>query len=175
MKRFVFWTPLALVLLLGIVVAATLLRPADRVQRSRLVGRPVPAFSVPPMQPGRPGLASADLGGGGPRLVNLFASWCVPCIAEAPSLLELERRGVRIDAIAVRDEPGAVAGFLQRHGDPFVALGDDRQSRAQVALGSSGVPESFVVDAGGVIRHHHLGPIMPQDMGTILQALERAR
>lgn len=175
MKRLIFWIPLALVLLLGTVVAATLLSPADRAQRSRLIGRPVPSFATPPLQPDRPGLASADLTGGGPRLVNLFASWCVPCIAEAPSLLELQRRGVRIDAVAVRDEAGAVAEFLARHGDPFAAIGDDRRSKAQLALGSSGVPETFVVDAQGVIRHHHLGPVMPQDMSTILQALEEAR
>lgn len=174
MKRVALWAPLALVFLIALVVAATLLRPTGQAQRSRLVGQAVPAFSTPPLQAGRPGLASTDLLGQ-PRLLNLFASWCVPCIAEAPSLLELERRGVRIDAIAVRDEPDAVAEFLRRHGDPFAAIGDDRQSRAQLALGSSGVPESFIVDARGVIRHHHLGPIMPQDVSTILQALEQAR
>lgn len=174
MRRVALWAPLALVLLIALVVAATLLRPATQAQHSRLVGQPVPAFTTPSIQPGRPGLASTDLQSQ-PRLLNLFASWCVPCVAEAPSLLELERRGVRIDAIAVRDEAGAVAEFLSRHGDPFAAIGDDRESRAQLALGSSGVPESFVVDEAGVIRHHHLGPIMPQDVNRILQAVEAAR
>jgi cytochrome c biogenesis protein CcmG, thiol:disulfide interchange protein DsbE len=105
----------------------------------------------------------------------LFASWCVPCIAEAPVLTELQRRGVVIDAIAIRDRPEDVAAFLASHGDPFDRIGSDDNSRVQLALGSSGVPESFVVDGRGIIRYQHIGPIEPSDMPVILAELEKAR
>ena len=110
-----------------------------------------------------------------PRLVNFFASWCVPCIAEAPVLAELDKRGIAIDGIAVRDKPEDVADFLQSNGDPYERIGADMQSSVQLALGSSGVPESFIVDGGGTIRYQHLGPIMPQDVETVLAELEKAR
>ena len=166
-----------LALLLGFVgfVAWRLMNPADTAIRSQLEGKPVPAFALPPAMPGRTALSSADLATGRPRLVNFFASWCVPCIAEAPVLAELERRGVDIDGIAVRDKPEDVIDFLGRNGDPYERIGADMQSSVQMALGSSGVPESFVVDGGGTIRYQHLGPIMPQDVETVLAELEKAR
>jgi cytochrome c biogenesis protein CcmG/thiol:disulfide interchange protein DsbE len=80
-----------------------------------------------------------------------------------------------IDGIAIRDRPEDIATFLARHGDPFARLGADRDSRVQMAFGSSGVPESFVVDGRGVIRFHHYGPITPADMPTIRRELEEAR
>ena len=122
-----------------------------------------------------PGFTSADLATGKPRLVNLFASWCVPCIAEAPVLDELKQRGVSIDGIAVRDRPEDVAAFLAKNGNPFQRIGSDPTSRVQIALGTAGVPESFVVDGRGVIRHQHIGPIEPGDVSTILAELEKAR
>jgi cytochrome c biogenesis protein CcmG/thiol:disulfide interchange protein DsbE len=108
-------------------------------------------------------------------LVNIFASWCVPCIAEAPVLGQLKARGVTIEGIAIRDRPEDVAEFLARNGDPYDRIGADMRSSVQMALGSSGVPESFVVDGAGIIRHQHVGPIMPQDLDTILAELEKAR
>jgi cytochrome c biogenesis protein CcmG/thiol:disulfide interchange protein DsbE len=135
----------------------------------------VPVFALPAAIAGKPGLASADFALGRPRLLNLFASWCVPCIAEAPMLAELQRRGVAIDAIAIRDRPEDVAGFLASHGDPFARIGADDNSRVQLALGSSGVPESFVVDGRGIIRYQHIGPIDPGDIPLILAELEKAR
>lgn len=175
MSRAVRFLP---VVLLGLFVAAVIWRlanPPDSSVPSRLAGKPVPQFALPAALPGKPALASADLADGGPRLVNIFASWCVPCIAEAPVLHELKARGVEIDGIAVRDRREDLAGFLARHGDPFERIGADDQSRVQIALGSSGVPESFVVDGQGVIRHQHIGAIERDDIPAILAALEKAR
>jgi cytochrome c biogenesis protein CcmG/thiol:disulfide interchange protein DsbE len=135
----------------------------------------VPAFVLPPAVPGKPGLASADLASGEPRLLNVFASWCVPCVAEAPLLSELKRRGVAIDAIAIRDRPEDISEFLMRHGDPYASIGADPTSRAQLALGSAGVPESFVIDGRGVVRYQHVGPIEAKDVPVILAQLEKAR
>ena len=172
------WLRLTPVVLLALVIAALVWRlahPEDTTVRSRLAGKPVPEFALPPALPGKPGLASTDLAKGEPRLLNVFASWCVPCVAEAPVLAELERRGVAIDAIALRDRPEDVAKFLAAHGNPFDRIGSDDNSRVQLALGSSGVPESFVVDGRGRIRFQHVGPIEPSDLPTILAELEAAK
>jgi len=175
MSRALRFLPLVVMVLIIGALLWRLANPADTIIRSKLEGQPVPAFALPAATPGKPALASADLVTGRPRLLNIFASWCVPCIAEAPVLAELKRRGVAIDAIAVRDRPEDVAQFLVRHGDPFDRIGSDDNSRVQLALGSSGVPESFVVDGKGVIRFQHVGPIEPNQIPDILAELEKAR
>lgn len=175
MRRVLIWAPLAVFVLVFALVASGLIKPNDRVIKSALVGKPVPAIALPPLLPDRPGLASTDFGKGKPRLLNVFASWCVPCIAEAPQLLQLEAAGVEIDAVAVRDRPEAVRRFLTRYGDPYARIGDDRQSAAQFALGSSGVPETFVIDARGRIVLQHIGDIRPEHVPELLMALERAK
>jgi cytochrome c biogenesis protein CcmG/thiol:disulfide interchange protein DsbE len=175
MSRALRFVPLALLLVFVAFVTWRLLNPADTAIRSQLEGKRVPAFALPPALPGRAGLSSRDLATGKPRLVNIFASWCVPCIAEAPVLGELKARGVVIEGIAIRDRPEDIADFLAQNGDPYDRIGADMRSSVQMALGSSGVPESFVVDGAGIIRHQHVGPIMPQDLGTILAELEKAR
>ncbi|HUE78601.1 MAG TPA: redoxin family protein [Sphingomicrobium sp.] len=172
------WLRLAPVVLLGLVIAALVWRlanPEDPTIRSRLAGKPVPEFVLPAAVPNKPALASTDLAKGEPRLLNVFASWCVPCIAEARVLDELKRRGAAIDAIAIRDRPEDVAHFLATYGDPFERIGADDNSRVQLALGSSGVPESFVVDGRGVISYQHVGPIEPGDVPAILAELEKAK
>jgi cytochrome c biogenesis protein CcmG/thiol:disulfide interchange protein DsbE len=175
MSRPLRFVPLLVLLTFVVFVAWRLMNPADSVIRSRLTGLPVPEFTLPPALPGRAALSSADLATGRPRLVNIFASWCVPCIAEAPVLGELEQRGVAIDGIAIRDKPEDVAEFLARNGDPYQRIGADMRSSVQMALGSSGVPESFVVDGRGIIRYQHVGPIMPQDVQTVLAEMEKAK
>jgi len=171
------WLLVPLLIFLGFVAAVSwrLAAPQDTTIRSRLVGQPLPQFALQPMLPGRPGLGTADLADGRPRLVNVFASWCVPCIAEAPTLMDLKRRGVSIEAIAVRDTPADVGGFLRDHGDPFARIGADPVGEAQIALGSSGVPESFIVDGRGVIRYQHIGPIMAQDVPLIMAEWRKAQ
>lgn len=175
MKRLILWVPLGIFLLFIVIVAAGLHSPSDRTIRSRLVGKALPAFSLPPALAGRPGLETADLTTGRPRVVNVFASWCVPCIAEAPQLLELEKRGIPIDAIAIRDRPEDIAQFLERWGDPYRRIASDTDSRVQLALGSSGVPETFVVDGEGVIRYQHIGDIRPENVPDIVAAYEAAK
>jgi len=175
MSRYLRFVPLAVLLLFVAVVAWRLVMPEDTKVRSQMTGQPVPTFALAPATNGIPGLSSKDLATGQPRLVNVFASWCVPCIAEAPLLMELKRQGVPIDAVAVRDKPADVAEFLGRHGNPFERIGADDESRVQIALGSSGVPETFIVDGRGVIRYQHMGPIEPGDVPALLGEWEKAR
>jgi cytochrome c biogenesis protein CcmG, thiol:disulfide interchange protein DsbE len=175
MNRWLRFLPLLVLLAFIGAVAWRLNRPAEEKIPSQLVGRPVPTFVLAPAIAGRPGLASTDLAKGQPHLVNVFASWCVPCIAEAPLLTDLKRQGVVIEAVAVRDRPEDVATFLARHGDPFERIGSDVESKVQLALGSSGVPESFIVDGRGIIRYQHMGPIEPDDLPTIMREWEAAR
>ena len=175
MSRLLRFLPLFVLAAFVIAVAWRLSRPADEEIRSQLIGQQVPAFSLAPALPGRAGLASAQLASGQPRMINVFASWCVPCIAEAPLLMELKRQGIAIDAVAVRDRPRNVAAFLARHGDPFDGIGSDPESRVQLALGSSGVPESFIVDGRGIIRYQHMGPIEPDDVPVIMREWEAAK
>ena len=174
-RRLVLWVPLLVFVLFVAVVGFGLYTPSERNIRSQMIGKPLPAFALPAALPGRPGLASGDLAKGEPRVVNFVASWCVPCIAEARQLLALQQRGIPIDAIAIRDRPQDVAAFLARWGDPYRAIASDVDSRVQLALGSSGVPETFIVDGRGIIRHQHIGPINPPDMADIIDAYEAAK
>ena len=175
MSRAIRFAPLALLLVVVAGLVWRLATPVDTQVRSKLEGQLVPQFDLPAALSSKPGLKSADLAAGQPRLVNLFASWCVPCITEVKVLQQLKQQGVRIDGIAVRDRPEDVAEFLERYGDPYERIGSDDQSAIQIALGSSGVPESFIVDGRGIIRYQHIGTVEAEDIPTILAELERAR
>jgi cytochrome c biogenesis protein CcmG/thiol:disulfide interchange protein DsbE len=174
MRRVLLWAPLVLFVLVFGLVAGGLIRPGERTVHSAMIGKPLPALTLPALLPGKPGVATAELKGK-PRLLNVFASWCIPCIAEAPQLLKLKQAGVEIDAIAIRDTPEAVQAFLARNGDPYARIGDDKASRAQLALGSSGVPETFVIDAAGRIAYQHIGDIRADDVAMLLAQLEKAK
>ena len=174
-RSWLLWVPLLFFAALVAVAATGLLGGGgDRVIKSRLVGKPMPAFALPPASATRPGLSSADLAGR-PYLVNVFASWCVPCAAEAPQLSELAERGVPVVGIAIRDRRDDLERFLQRHGNPYARIGRDDDSAVQLALGSSGVPETFVVDGRGVIRRQLIGVVMPDDVPALAQAVRDAR
>ena len=175
MKRLLIWLPLAVFAAFLITVAIGLGKPADTEIRSTMIGTPMPDFALEPAVPSHPPLRAADLRAGKPRLVNVFASWCVPCKAEAPQLAALRQRGVPIDGVAIRDRGEDVARFLAEYGDPFERIGADPASRVQFALGSSGVPETFVVDGKGVIRHQHIGDIRPENVAEIVAAWEAAK
>ena len=167
--------PLILLVVIVVGMAWRLVKPADTAVPSQLVNRELPAFALSAALPSKPGLSSADLATGEPRLLNIFASWCVPCVGEAEVLGELRRKGVRIDAIAVRDRPEAIAAFLARNGDPYERIGSDPQSNVQISLGSSGVPETFVVDGKGVIRHQYIGPLAAANIPGVIGQLKAQR
>jgi cytochrome c biogenesis protein CcmG/thiol:disulfide interchange protein DsbE len=175
MSRAIRFAPL---LVLALIVGALIWRlvtPSDSSVHSTLEGKPVPAFDLGPALDTKPALRSRDLATGKPHLVNVFASWCVPCIAEVKVLQQLKARGVSVEGIAIRDRPEDLVEFLGRNGDPYERIGSDPQSSVQISLGSSGVPESFVVDGVGVIRYQHIGPVETTDVPMILAKLEQAR
>ena len=175
MSRTFRFAPLVLLFLVIVALVWRLSTPTDTNVTSKLEGKPVPSFDLAAALPSKPTLSSGELATGKPRLVNIFASWCVPCISEAKVLQELKARGVAIDGIAIRDRSQDIADFLARNGDPYQRIGSDPQSLVQISLGSSGVPESFIVDGKGVIRYQHLGPIETSDIPLILTRLEQAK
>ena len=175
MRRILIWLPLLLFAAFIGLFASGLFQPDDRIIQSRLVGQPLPDFNLPAAASDRPGLGSRDMARGKPRLLNIFASWCVPCAVEAPQLMALKRAGVAIDAIAIRDARSDVDAFLARNGNPYQRIGLDARSAVQIALGSSGVPETFIIDGRGRIAYQHIGDIRADDVPTILARLEDAR
>jgi cytochrome c biogenesis protein CcmG/thiol:disulfide interchange protein DsbE len=175
MRRLLIWAPLAVFAAFLLVFTFGLRREPENVIRSQMIGKAMPDFSLGQSVANHPPLAAADLRAGRPNLVNVFASWCIPCRAEAPQLMELKRRGVPVHGVAIRDRSEDVAAFLAAWGDPFDRIGADPDSKVQFALGSAGVPETFVVDGTGVIRHQHIGDIRPEDVATLLAAWEAAR
>ena len=175
MSRAVRFAPIAILLLIIAALIWRLATPKDNDVHSRMVGKPIPAFDLPQILPNKPALSSTDLATGQPHLVNIFASWCVPCITEVKVLKVLQGRGVRIEGIAVRDRSADLTDFLTANGDPYERIGSDSQSDVQIALGSSGVPESFVVDGKGMIRFQQIGAIEASDVPMILSKLEQAR
>jgi cytochrome c biogenesis protein CcmG/thiol:disulfide interchange protein DsbE len=168
------WMPLLAFAVFVALVAYGLHNPAPREVRSALIGKPVPEFSLPAAIAGQPGLARADLADGKVRLVNIFASWCGPCAVEAPQLAALKAAGAELVGVAIRDKPEELTAFLQRNGNPFSRIGADNVSAIQFQLGSSGVPESFVVDGRGVIRYQHIGEIRADQVPLILAEIEKA-
>ncbi|PXA84467.1 DsbE family thiol:disulfide interchange protein [Nostoc sp. 3335mG] len=173
--RILLWLPLVgFLIVLGLVFTG-LIKPHDASVPSQMVGKPLPVFSLPSTRAGQAPLTSASFADGKVRLVNIFASWCVPCVVEMPQLAQLKQAGVTIEGIASRDTPADSLAFLQRNGDPYDRIGDDKTSAVQIAIGSSGVPETYVVDGKGIIRAQHIGPIQPQDMADILATVKDAQ
>lgn len=172
--RWALWLPLAIFAGFVVLVMVGLLRPADREVASAMIGKPLPPFDLASAVPERPGFSRAGMATGKPRLLNIFASWCIPCAVEAPQLAKLAASGVEIDGIAIRDRREDLAAFLARNGNPYARIGADDVSAVQLALGSSGVPETFVIDGKGVIRYQHIGEIRPEHVALLQTKLKEA-
>ena len=170
MKRLIFILPLVLFAGLAVAFWVGLQRDPSKLP-SQLIDRPVPEFTLPPVTAGQPGLTTADLKGE-PALLNVFASWCVPCRLEHPVLTRLSAEGVPIHGLDWKDDAGAA--WLAEHGDPYRRAGDDRSGRTGIDFGVTGVPETFVVDDAGRIRWHHRGPLVPELIEREVKPLLRA-
>jgi cytochrome c biogenesis protein CcmG/thiol:disulfide interchange protein DsbE len=166
-KRLWAVIPIVVLALLVIVFAGnSLRRSTSQVTPMAMVGKPLPALTLAPLAGGPP--APLRVAAKGPVLVNFYASWCAPCIEEAPALMALKAEGVRIVGVAYKDEPANTAAFLARLGDPFATVLMDRDGRAGVEFGVTGVPETYAVDAAGMIRAKHAGPMTPADAEGLL-------
>jgi cytochrome c biogenesis protein CcmG/thiol:disulfide interchange protein DsbE len=143
---------------------------------SALIGKPVPVFNLPPVQGRTLGLSSTDLKGE-VSLVNVFASWCVACRAEHPLFMQLAaNKVVPINGLNYKDAPEDAAEWLDTLGDPYARTGADRDGRVAIDWGVTGVPETFVVDAKGIVAYKQIGPVTQQALdATILPLIARLR
>ena len=174
MKRLLFLLPVLLFAGVVLAFAIGLNRDPSKLP-SVLIGKPLPAFSLPAVRPHEGGLSSTQFRGE-PRLLNVFASWCVSCRVEHPVLLQLKREGVPVDGLDWKDDAAAGARYLLMNGDPYARAGNDRSGRAGIDLGVTGVPETFIVDGRGMVRYKHVGPIAPEDWtSTIKPLMDRLR
>ena len=173
MKRWIAVLPLAVLGLLGLLFATFGLHHDPHVTPAALVGKPLPSRTLPPLREGPPVDLHATIQG--PTLVNVFASWCVPCVEEAPALMALKAQGVRVVGVAYKDDPGRTSAFLDRNGDPFATILVDRDGMAALDLGVSGVPETFAVTAGGEVVAKHSGALTPADADRLLRAASGTR
>ncbi len=123
-----------------------------------LLGKPVPDFTLADQKPD-PNFTAAELRRAGhPVLVNFFASWCIPCVEESPVLADV-RNALPIWGVAYKDHPDDAAGFVTRTGNPYARLGADRNGDSAIDWGVTGVPESFLIDAHGLVAWHYSGPL----------------
>ena len=175
MDRWKIWLPLIAFSFFGGLALYGLVAPKDEFVRSQLIGQKLPAFELPAATAGIEGLSSSDFNDGKPRLLNFFGSWCAPCKQEAPHLETLAKAGVEIHAIALRDKPEDVAEFLKQYGNPFRRIGLDNDARLQVMLGSTGVPETYVIGGDGTILFQHIGDIRAENVPMLLQKLKVAQ
>lgn len=174
-RAWLLWIPLAIVAFIGGWLIYGLAVPKDDQVHSAMVGKELPEFALPPATIGIEGLSSRDMADGKPRLLNIFASWCIPCKAEAPQLDALKNAGVEIDAIAIRDKPEDVAAFLAEFGNPYRRIGSDSEMAIQLKLGSSGVPETYVIGGDGTILYQHIGDIRAEHVSMLQDKLRATK
>jgi cytochrome c biogenesis protein CcmG/thiol:disulfide interchange protein DsbE len=173
MKRWIAALPLVVVVLLGVLFATFGLHHDPHVTPAALVGKPLPAHPLAPLGGGAPVDLHATIKG--PTVVNVFASWCAPCIEEAPALMAMKAEGVRIIGIDYKDDPGRARAFLAQHGDPFAEILADVDGGAGLDLGVSGVPETFLVSPGGQVIAKRAGALSPKDVDDFMRTAAAAR
>lgn len=167
-------TPL---LVFGVLAALFFVRlyagDASRIP-SALIGQSAPPLDLPALD-GPAGVKDSDLRQGHVSVVNIFASWCLPCHAEHPVLLDLAAdkalaaKGVRLIGVAQKDDPENIRRFLGAKGDPYASVGVDRDGRAGIEWGVYGVPETFVVKGDGTIAFKLVGPMNAEILANVVR------
>ena len=167
MVRLITFLPLAVAAVLAAVFAWALYAGRDpSVVPSPLIDKPVPTFRLPSLMGGAD-LTAAEFKGR-VTVLNVFASWCLPCRAEHPALMALARDGkARIIGLNFKDKPEDAKAWLKELGSPYARIGADHTGRAAIEWGVYGVPETFVIDKAGRIRHKLVGPITPEQLKVI--------
>jgi len=144
----------ALVILLGVGLT---LNPRE--VPSPLIGKPAPQFSLPQLHAPDRMFAPADLSGR-VWVLNVWASWCPPCLVEHPHITNLARMGIApVVGLNYKDRREEAINWLRRHGDPYELSASDIAGRIAIDYGVYGVPETYVIDQRGVIRYKHIGPV----------------
>lgn len=162
MSRLLFALPL---LIFGIVAGYFFVQLGEdpSILPSALIDKPVPTFETEALLKDKPGLATDDFKTGEVVLVNIWASWCIPCRAEHPLVTRLARdEGMTFYAINYKDTRQAAKDWLNELGDPYDRIGFDNSGRAGIEWGVYGVPETYVIDGEGRIRWKKVGPLTPQ-------------
>lgn len=159
MKRYLI--PLGIFLVLAVFLGVGLkLNPRE--VPSPLVGKAAPSFNLPTLADPAVQVAAAQMKGQ-VWVLNVWASWCVPCLAEHPYVTQLARTpGVKVIGLNYKDKPADAQAWLRKHGDPYSTIVADRDGRVGIDYGVYGVPETFIIDRAGVIRHKQIGPITPE-------------
>jgi len=174
-RRLLVLAPLVIFLVLVLLFVIRLFSGDPSRIPSALIGHPAPQTTLPPVagldRDGRPVPGIEPEGfKGAVTVVNVWASWCVPCHDEAPLLMQLaENPKLRIVGINYKDQPENARRFLGRYGNPFVATGADYNGRAAIEWGVYGVPETFVVGRDGRIAYKLVGPITPDNLDSVIK------
>jgi cytochrome c biogenesis protein CcmG/thiol:disulfide interchange protein DsbE len=174
MSRWLAVLPLVAILALGALFGLYALKRNPQVQPQALVGKSIPNLTLPTLEDGAP-VSLRELASEGPMLVNFFASWCAPCEIEAPVLMQLKARKVRMVGIAYKDAPPKTQGFLTRLGDPFSQRLVDRDGRAGIEFGVTGVPETYLIGQDGRVLAKHTGPLNAADAQALATRALTAR
>jgi len=162
-----FWIPIALFVVLGGLLAYGLKLDPRKIP-SPLIDKPLAPFTLPVLSDPKRSIGPADLRGR-VYLLNVWASWCVACRQEHPLLNELAKTGeVTIIGLNYKDERADALAWLDALGNPYELSLSDRDGRIGIELGVYGVPETFVIDANGVIRYKHIGPLTADALRTII-------
>ena len=177
MKRALYIIPVLLFAALAYVLFDSLRSPPPDELPSVLVGKSVPGFGLQPLDAQAQGFAPKDLASGHVTVVNVWASWCVPCREEAPMLAALTRdHDVVLYGLVYKDTPARARAFLNQVGNPFARLDLDADGRAGIGWGVYDVPETFVIDGSGIVRARHSGPLTQEVMlDEVLPAIAAAR
>ncbi len=175
--RWYYFLPAVLFLGLVAVFGISLVRsPDSTTQSSPLLDKPAPHLPLPTLDAKTSAFLPADLASGHVTVLNVWASWCVPCRAEAPALAALAARSdIALYGLVYKDTPAKARAFLDETGNPYRRIDLDADGRAGIEWGITGVPETFVIDGKGIVRLRYAGPLVGSALSEIVMpAIEKA-